>query len=421
MQLKLLTDSNVAQKTVLLRVDYNVPLKKIKNKIVVTDDARLRDTLPTLKYLLDRKCKIVIITHAGRPDGKVVKKLRLDPIANHLQKLLKHPIKKLDQLTGPKVEQAVAQMEAGEIIMLENARFHPGEISKNKTLSKKLASLGEIYVNDSFPVDHRDHASISGIADHLPTVAGFALAKEVEMLSKLTTNPKRPFVAIVGGAKISDKVEAIRNLSKIADVVLIGGGVANNFIKAEGLEIYHSYVEDKTRVDSQKKKKSFVTVAEELLEETKNEKLLLKGYIPLPKIIYPSDVVAAKKMHQPKSTRVIDLTSADNGHVDKETMFLDIGPRTQKLYQQIISEAGTIFWNGPMGVFEEPEFEQGTRAVATAMAKSKATTIVGGGDTISALHKFKMADRYDYVSAAGGASLEFLAGKELPVLKHMIK
>lgn len=417
-------DVELAGKRVLLQVDYNVPLKKSGDRWIVADDTRIVASIPTIKKLVAQRCKIIILSKAGRPDGAVDDALRLDPQAKLLEKLLDMPVQKLDVAVGDEVQAAAQQLQPGAILMLENARFEPGETHNDARLAKYWASLADLIVNDAFSTSHRAHASVSGVAEYLPMVAGLQLQKEVEMLSKLVVEPKRPFVTIVGGAKISDKVEVIRNLSAVADVVLVGGGVANNFLKAEGIDVFHSYLEDQI-VDERKKGHSFVAVADDLLEATKNEKMMLNGYIPLPRIIYPSDVVAGKSIERPGAPRVIDLTqgqaavdAAMGGH--DEYMYLDIGPHTQRLYRDIILEAGTVFWNGPMGVYEQSAFASGTRAVAEAMAASKAFTVVGGGDTIGAINAFNVSDQFDFVSTAGGASLEFLSGAQLPGITPML-
>lgn len=420
-KLKTLDQAKVEDRRVLLRVDYDTPTTQENGRVVVRDDTRIRLTLPTLEYLLERRCRVVILAKRGRPDGKVVEELRLDPMAKKLEELLQKPVKKINTLIGQEAQQAVDDLQPGEVLMLENTRFHPGEVKNDSELARALAQFGDLIVNDAFSLSHRAHASVSGIAEHLPMVAGLHLQREVKTLSGLVENPKRPFVTIVGGAKISDKVEVIRRLSQLADVVLVGGGVANNFLKAEGIEIYHSYLEDQV-VDEAKRGQSFVAVAEELLQNNKHERMMFEGYIPLPRILYPIDVVAADRAEQPSYREVIDLVNNHQQIPSKDDyMFLDIGPKTQRLYRDIIMQAQTVFWNGPMGVFEQPDFAEGTQAVATAMAKTSARTIVGGGDTISALKNFELLDRFDYVSAAGGASLELLSGKTLPGLKPMIE
>ncbi len=421
MTLKVITPSQARNKTVLLKVDYNVPLKKVGNKIVVAEDTRIQISVPTIKMLLKNNCKVVIVSHAGRPNGKVDENLRLKPMADHLAQLLEHPVMSCRELTGAAAKQAVAQLEARGVLVLENTRFDPRETKNELSLAKELASYADILVNESFSTTHRDHASESGVARFLPTFAGYALEKEYEVLLKLLQNPKHPFVSVVGGAKISGKIEAIRNLTKISDVVLVGGGVANNFIKAQGIDICNSYLEDCSPVEKQANGANFVEVALDLMNTNKIEKMLLNGYIPLPKIIYPSDVIAASAIDKPRSKRVISLTNDTNERLNKDLMFLDIGPKTQRLYRDIILQAETVFWNGPMGVFEQPGFAEGTHAVAGAVAKSSATTTIGGGDTINAVQHFSLQGRFDNISASGGAALEFLTGKKLPGLEALLQ
>lgn len=420
MILKLLSQTDAKNKTVLLKVDYNVPLTEKNGVIEVADVTRIERSLETIRHLLKNNCKILITSHLGRPDGKVDERFKLDPIGKVLEQLLGKPVQKLDELVGENVTRAVAEMKPQEILLLENSRFYPDEEANDPQFSKKLAELADIMVNESFSTAHRKHATTYGITKYLPVVAGFDFAQEVAVLTEIMENPQRPFVSIVGGAKISDKVEAVKNLAKISDVVLIGGGVANNFIKAEGIEVYDSYLEEEG--SSKKKKLSYVGVAEELLDDTRSQKMLLHGYIPLSKILYPSDVVASDSMEHPKEVEVVDFVQNNQQeHPDPDVMFLDIGPNTRRLYRDIILQAKTIFWNGPMGVFEEPAFADGTKDIARAIAKSPAKTVLGGGDTIRAIHHFGLEDRYDYVSTAGGASLDFLSGKILPGIEPMLE
>ena len=412
MKLKTLKDAKLENKTVIVKVDYNVPLKKINDSIKVVDDTRITITISTLKYLQSKNCKIILMSHLGRPDGKVVPSLSLKPVSTALSRILNQPIKLAKSVVGDQVTKLVKNLKPKEILMLENNRFEPGETKNDPSLSKKLADLGDIFINDGFSLSHRAHASVVGITKHLPSYAGLTLEKEVSMLSKLTINPKSPFVAIVGGAKISDKINAIKNLSQIADAVLVGGGVANNFLKAEGVDIYSSYMQDVV-ADEKKRGVDYVKFAKNLINQTKKDKVLLNGFIPIPKIVYPIDVIAADGPEKITSIHQVQLV---NNHLDEKqtAMYLDIGPKTQKLFSEIISQAETIFWNGPMGMFENPHFEKGTKTIAQSVASSKATSVLGGGDTISAIKKFNLTDKYDYVSASGGASLEFLGGKKLP-------
>lgn len=341
MKLKSLKQATLKNKRVIYRVDYNIPLKQ--NKII--DDNRIKLSLPTLHYLINKKAKIIILTHIGRPNGKKVKSLSVKPIACYLEKLINQKIKVIDYpITQP-------DLLPGQVAIVENTRFHPQETTNGAKFSKQLAALGDLIVFDAFAVSHRDHASVSGIAKYLPVFAGLYLMLEIKMLEKLTKNPKRPLIIIVGGNKITSKSNAIKNSLKIADHILVGGKTANHIIDSK---INHS------------------------------------------KIILPVDFIKFKSKR------------------------LDIGPRTIKLFKSYITHAKTIFFIGPMGMFEKPLYSQGTKEIAKAIIKSKALTIAGGGDTISALHKFKLARKFDFLSAAGGASLDFLSGKPLPGLKAMI-
>src|SRR3989344_5058256 len=364
MRLSSLTATNIKGKTVLVRVDYNVPFSKINHKFVVADDSRIRFSLPTIQYLLDRDCRIILVSHNGRPDGRVVKSLRIEPIAKRLSQLLRHPVQAIAHCQGSAVIQAAAS--------------------------------------------HRAHASVSGVARYKPMIAGLHLEKEVKMLSHLLKNPKKPFVVIIGGAKVSDKVAVVEHLGKIADVILVGGGVANNFLAAEGKPVFNSYLED-VIVDETKRRIDFIKLAHKLLSTNHG------------KIIYPLDVVAATSINHSGKTIVVNLINPLSfTKLNPKLMYLDIGPNTIKLYREIILQAETVFWNGPMGVFEKPPFATGTLKIASAIAKSQALSVLGGGDTLTAIHQFGLQDRYDYVSAAGGAALEFLAGKSLPGLTPMI-
>jgi len=301
--------------------------------------------------------------------------------------------------------------------VLENTRFDPRETVNDPNLAKELASYADVFVNESFSTAHRNHASVSGVAKILPAYAGIAFQNEHKMLTKLMSNQKRPFVAVIGGAKISGKIETIRTLTKIADVVLVGGGIAHNFIKAQGIDICNSYLEACDPKEKHGRSSSYVEIALDLMNENKIEKMLLNGYIPLPKIIYPSDVIAAKDTSDTVGKHIVSLTKNNNGTLEKDTMFLDIGPKTRRLYRDIILQAGTVFWNGPMGVFEAEGFAEGTLAVATAIAKTTANTTIGGGDTLNAISQLGLEGRFDHVSASGGAALALLTGAKLPGLE----
>lgn len=408
----------VNNKVVMVRVDFNVPLEEHRGKQVVKDDRRLKDARRTISYLLDHGAKVVLIAHLGRPGGKKVAKYSLEPIAEYLQKKFHWPLKFVPNTIGDDVEQTIQDLHPGKIVLLENLRFHPEEKENNADFAKTLASYADIYINEAFSASHREHASIVGIPKYLPAFAGYSLETEAETLSSLMNKPKRPFVVVLGGAKISDKVGAIKHLAELADIVLVGGATANNFLKAEGFEVYRSYVEEKTTAkkgDDQ----DYTKIAARIIDEHKTEKVLKDGYLPLPKLVYPIDVVAAPSIdtHSKRDVEVIDLThDMEDQDENVQLLYLDIGPNTRKLYTEIIAGAGTVFWNGPMGVWENDLFSAGTKAVGKAIVNTKAKTVLGGGDTIAAAHHFHVENRFQYVSAAGGAALEFLSGKQLPGL-----
>lgn len=400
MQLRSIKQAPLANKRVLLLVDYDAP---------PGDDTRIRLTLPTIEYLRAKGAKIIIVTKRGRPDGHVVDTLRVDICAQHLEKLLKVTVTKIDTTIGPRAEAAVSKLKPKQILMLENSRFLPGENNNDPKTAKALSKLADVVVNDAFSLDHRAQASNSAISRYLPVYAGLHLLLEVKMLTTFMTHPVRPFVAIIGGAKISDKLAAIENMAKIADVVLVGGGVANNFLKATGVDVAKSYLED-VAVDKHKQSINYVHLAQDLLED--NHK----------KIQYPVDVVAAHDPEHPRTTCTLNLVDPSQSDCpDDNLMFLDIGPATMRLYVAIIKQAKTVFWNGPMGVYEKDQFAEGTKAIAQAVARNRqAVTVLGGGDTGAAIAQFGFTHKYDYVSAAGGAALEFLGGKVLPGLKPMM-
>lgn len=412
MKLRTLSPSDIKHKTVLLRTDYNVPLTEKNGRWQVADDNRIQASLPTIRFLLEHTAKVVIASHLGRPDGKPNKKESLQPVAEKLSELLDQQV----ELAPFPIKK---RLPDAPVVLLENLRFHPGEEANEAAFAKLLAEEADVYVNDAFSAAHRAHASIVGVTKYLPAFAGLSFATEVEMLGQLMNNPKRPFVMVIGGKKISDKVGAVQNLAHIADAVLVGGGTANNFLKAEGIDVQKSYLEDNSP-DAKKRKVNYVKLAEEMIEENRNDKLLLDGYIPLPKILMPIDVIAAPAPDA-KKVEEIELVNGNHEHAQQRNlMYLDIGPKTVKLYKEVILQAATIFWNGPMGVFEETAFAEGTAEIAKTIAKSGAHTVLGGGDTIAAIQQFGLDGRYDYISAAGGAALEFLGGKELPGIKPLL-
>jgi len=380
-----LGENELKGKKVLLRVDFNVPMDKQKG---ITDDTRIVESLPTIKYLIEKGAKVIIVTHLGRPDG-ITENLRLDPIAKRLEELLKKKIVKLDDSIGEEVEQAISKMNDGEVVMLENIRFYKEEEANDETFARKLADLADIYVNDAFGTAHRAHASTAGVAAFLPAVSGFLIQKELDVMGKALKDPKRPFVAIIGGAKISTKIGVLKNLLSKVDTLVIGGGMVFTLLKAKGLEVGKSLVEDK----SMDKAKEFIARAE----------------ASKAKVIYGSDVVVANEISDKASTKVVKIEQ-----IPSDMMGVDIGPETIKEIKEVIKNAGTVVWNGPVGIFEIPKFAKGTNEIARALAESKAISIIGGGDSSAAVEAAGVADKMTHISTGGGASLEFLEGKELP-------
>ena len=415
MQLKLPTPTDVTNATVLVRVDYNVPTNTDSAGVVtIENDERMVASLETLRFLLENNAKIVLVAHFGRPEGPNDMRFTLAPIATALSKLLNIPVQLLTTASDPETKAAIQSSAPKSVFLLENIRFDKREESNDPQLAQELAALATIYINEAFSASHRSHASIVGVPTILPAFAGLGLAREVAALTNIMNEPERPLVILLGGAKISDKVGAIEHLAGIADIVLVGGAVANNFLKAEGLETYKSYVEESSS-DLKKQEIDYTEFARELISEHKNEKMLMDGYIPLAKIIYPIDVVAGTSLQETDAskTSIIDLTNDADENKNAELLYLDIGPKTTRLYQEVISHARTIFWNGPMGVWENPLYAQGSKKVAAAIALSEAKTVIGGGDTIACVDHFGLEQQYQYISAAGGAALDFLSGKQL--------
>ncbi len=379
---KTVRDIDVKGKKVFVRVDFNVPTKDG----VVGDDTRIQAALPTIRYLLDNGAAVILASHLGRPKGGPEAKFSLKPVAEHLSKLLGKPVLFAEDCIGPVAEKAAKALKIGEVLLLENTRFHPEEEKNDEAMSKSLASLADIFVNDAFGTAHRAHSSTAGIAAYLPSVAGFLLEKEIKYLGQAVDDPKRPFVAILGGAKISDKIGVIRNLLQKADAILIGGGMANTFFKAEGYPMADSLVEDEA-----------LETARELLATGKT------------KLRLPVDVVIADKFDAEATSKTIP-----SGPVPDGWRILDIGPKTIEAYAKVIKGAGTVVWNGPMGVFEFPRFADGTYGVAKAVAASDAVSVVGGGDSVAAINQSGLADKITHISTGGGASLEMLEGLTLP-------
>ncbi len=389
MSKKTIRDVNVSGKRVLVRVDFNVPLDKKGN---VTDDTRVKATLPTIKYLIDEKAKIILMSHLGRPKGGQSNKIfRMDVVAACLERLLGVPVQKADDCVGEQAQQAVSQLGEGEVLLLENLRFHPEEKANDAGFARQLASLAEVLVDDAFGMVHRAHASNYGVAQFLPVVAGLLMDKEISMLGQVLSSPKCPFVAIMGGAKVSDKITVINNLLDKVSTLLIGGGMANTFLKASGLEIGKSFLEaDK------------VELAGQLMQNARD-----KGV----ELVLPVDVVVAREMSPNAEAQVVPVNA-----VPKDSMILDIGPETVQKFTAQFDKVATVLWNGPMGVFEMEPFANGTMAIARALADLKAITIIGGGDSAAAVEKAGVADKITHVSTGGGASLAFLEGQEMPGL-----
>lgn len=387
MQKLSIRDIELKDKTVFCRVDFNVPLSGGQ----ITDDTRIRAAVPTIQYLIDHGAKVILASHLGRPKGEVKDDLRLDPVANRLSELLGRPVAKTNEVIGPEVEAAARALKPGDVLLLENVRFLPGEEKNDPELAKAFAALADVYVNDAFGAAHRAHASTEGIAHHLkPAVSGLLLEKELRVLGEALENPKRPFTAIIGGAKVKDKIGVISNLLNKVDNLIVGGGLAYTFIKAKGLEIGRSLL-DEEHIDLAKE---FMKTAEE------------KGV----KFYTPVDAVVADDFSEQANKKVVPIDA-----IPADWEALDIGPETVKLYADVIRGSKLVVWNGPMGVFEMDAFANGTKGVAEALADSKDTlSIIGGGDSAAAVEKFGLADRMDHISTGGGASLELMEGKILP-------
>lgn len=379
-------DIDLKGKRVLIRVDFNVPLNE---KLEITDDIRIKASLPTIKYVLDKGGIPILMSHLGRPDGKVVEKARLTPVANRLSSLLGKKVIKLDDCIGPVVKSAVAQAKPGDIILLENLRFHPEEEKNDPNFAKELAGLGDVFVNDAFGTAHRAHASTEGITKFLPSVAGFLIEKELQFLGGLLSNPKRPFAAILGGAKVSDKISLINNIIDKVDIIIVGGGMCYTFLKAKGISIGSSKLEQ-DKID----------LAKSILENSANKKV---------EIVLPCDHIIADKFDANANTKVTSDANIPDGW-----MGLDIGPKTVELFKSKLKNSKTILWNGPLGVFEMKPFAGGSKKIAEYISTLGATTVIGGGDTASAVSQFGLQSKMSHISTGGGASLEFLEGKVLP-------
>ncbi|MBO9611038.1 MAG: phosphoglycerate kinase [Paenibacillaceae bacterium] len=377
--------ADLAGKRVFVRVDFNVPLENG----AITDDTRIRETVPTIQYLIERGARIILASHLGRPKGTVVEDMRLTPAAVRLSELLGKPVAKADEAVGEAVQAQVAKLQNGDVLLLENVRFYPGEEKNDPELAKQFAALADLFVNDAFGAAHRAHASTEGIAHYLPAVSGLLMEKELDVLGKALNNPERPFTAIVGGAKVKDKIDVINNLLNLADNIIIGGGLSYTFLKAQGYQI------GKSLVDNEK-----LDLALSFLAKAKE-----KGV----NFLLPVDIVVTDEFSPKANTQVVGI---DGIPADWEG--IDIGPKTRELYAETIKNSKLVVWNGPMGVFEIEPFSHGTRAVGEACAATAAYTVIGGGDSAAAVEKFHLADKMDHISTGGGASLEFMEGKALP-------
>ncbi|MGZ3628172.1 MAG: phosphoglycerate kinase [Ktedonobacteraceae bacterium] len=389
MNKKTIRDIDLAGKRVLVRVDFNVPLDSQQH---ITDDTRIRAALPTIRYILDRDSSVILMSHLGRPDGKVVEKLSLAPVAQHLSELLGRNVEMAKDCIGPEVEAQAKSLQPGHVLLLENLRFHREEEKNNPDFARQLAMLGEVYVNDAFGTAHRAHASTEGVTHYLPGVAGFLMEKEINFLGSALEDPKRPFVAIIGGAKVSDKIAVLERLISMVDTLLIGGGMANTFLKAEGYEIGDSLFEE-----------SKVDVAKDLIAQARQKDLTY---------LLPSDVVIADRFAADANFKVVAANEVPEGW-----RILDIGPKAVEAFQKALSDAQTIVWNGTLGVAEMPAFAKGTEAIIEILAnrtRAGATTIIGGGDSAAAVDQAGAAEKMTHVSTGGGASLEFLEGRVLP-------
>lgn len=384
MNKKSVRDLDVRDKRVLVRVDFNVPIDSKTER--VSDDTRIRRALPTIRYLLENGAKPILISHLGRPKGAPDPKYAMDPVAAHLEELLGRPVTKFDAAVGTEVEADLNTWNGEGVVLLENSRFYPGETKNDPELADGLARLADLYVNDAFGAAHRAHATTVGVAERLPAAAGLLMEEELDNLDRVLRDPERPFVAVLGGAKVSDKLGVIESLMNVADFLLVGGAMCFTFFKSRGYDVGKSLVEDE-----------FLEQAGELLEESGGN------------IVLPTDIVVAPAMEEGAETKVVRVHE-----IPSDWMGLDIGPATVEDFETHLGRAKTVFWNGPMGVFEIDQFAKGTEGVARAVAESDAVSIIGGGDSVAAVNKLGLEDRMSFISTGGGASLEYVEGKELP-------
>jgi len=389
---KTISEINIKNKKVIVRVDFNVPLDDDLN---ITDDTRIKLSLPTIQYLRNNNAKIILISHLGRPKGKPEDRFRLDPVAKRLEELTGARVKKFDETFSLEIRDYINKnMSADEIVILENLRFDPGEKENDEDFSRSLASLADIFVNDAFGAAHRVHASVVGIPEFLPAVSGLLLEKEVETLTALLESPQRPFLTILGGSKVSDKIKVIKNLMEKVDSLILGGGMTYTFLKAQGHEIGQSICEDDQ-----------LDYARDMIELAKRNNVNL---------LLPVDIIIAPEFDENSEKKVVSIDS-----IPADWIGLDIGEKSSEIFEKEIQSASTIFWNGPVGVFEWEKFSNGTKNIALAVAKSNAITVVGGGDTVAAIKKYDVSDKISHISSGGGASMELLEGRLLPGIEAL--
>jgi phosphoglycerate kinase len=390
---KTVEDIDVKGKRVLVRVDFNVPITE--NSGVISDDSRIRASLPTIKYLVDHKAKVIICSHVGRPAGKVVEDLRMAPTARRLSELMGLPVSMASDCIGQEVESKIGALKEGDVLILENLRFHPEEEANDADFARKLARLADIYVDDAFSTAHRNHASIVGVAKYLPAVAGLLMEKELKVMGNLLHNPERPWACLIGGAKVSDKIELLQNMLKKVDMLLVGGGMAATFLKTQGYEVGRSLVEDDK-----------LSLARKLLREAKEWK------VPF---LLPVDAVVAGEIKAGAPTKVVPITNIPAG-----SHIVDIGSESIELFCSELRKCHTILWNGPMGIYEIPQFAHGTRSIASFLSTLDATTIIGGGSSAEVVEEMGLTDKMTHVSTGGGASLKFLEGVTLPGVEVLL-
>jgi len=390
---KTVEDIDVKGKRVLVRVDFNVPITE--NSGVISDDSRIRASLPTIKYLVDHKAKVIICSHAGRPAGKVVENLRMAPTARRLSELIGLPVSMASDCIGQEVESKIGALKEGDVLILENLRFHPEEEANDADFARKLARLADIYVDDAFSTAHRNHASIVGVAKYLPAVAGLLMEKELKVMGNLLHNPERPWACLIGGAKVSDKIELLQNMLKKVDMLLVGGGMAATFLKTQGYEVGRSLVEDDK-----------LSLARKLLGEAKDWR------VPF---LLPVDAVVAGETKAGAPTKVVPITNIPAG-----SHIVDIGSESIELFCSELRKCHTILWNGPMGIYEIPQFAHGTRSIASFLSTLDATTIIGGGSSAEVVEEMGLTDKMTHVSTGGGASLKFLEGVTLPGVEVLL-